>query len=506
MPFGDWLAKWARYTPGKVALVDDATGRRYTYRALNDRADRVAAALGQLLGIKKGDRIAVLAHNCPETLELVFAAGKIGAIVVPLNWRLAVPELTYIVQDAGPRALFYGAEFAQTARDLMQAAAVEFPIPLTPAEHFSSYEDLVESHAGDQGAIRADVSLDDPHLILYTSGTTGRPKGAVLTHGTITWNAVNTQVGWDLHQDDVTLTHTPFFHTGGLNVLTTPLLHRGGTVVLMKQFEASRSLELIERERPTVVFAVPTMFQLMRDLPAFETTDLSSVRFFITGGAPCPVSLIESYAQRGLTFKQGYGLTEAGPNCFTLDAADAVRKAGSVGFPNMHVDVRIVSENGDDCLPDEVGELLIRGPHVIPGYWRNAEASSQALRGGWLHTGDLVRRDPEGYTYIVDRKKDMFISGGENVYPAELERLLGGHPAISEAAVIGVPDAKWGEVGRAIVVASPDAKLTESDVLAFFDGKVARYKLPRSVVFVTSLPRNAGGKVLKAELRDRYGI
>lgn len=505
MPFGDWLGKWARYTPGKVALVDEATGRRYTYEALGARVDRAAAALQHLLGVQKGDRIAVLAYNCPETLELVFAAGKIGAIVVPLNFRLAVPELAYILADAAPKVFVYGPEFSDAARELLREVPVEFPVPYAPGGFAACYEDLLESAAASEGPVKAEISLDDPHLILYTSGTTGRPKGAVLTHGTITWNAVNTQVGWDLRHDDVTITHTPFFHTGGLNVLTTPLMHRGGTVVLMRAFDAAESLRIIERERCTVVFAVPTMFQMMLDTPAFDTVDLSSVRFFITGGAPCPVSLIEAYSKRGLTFKQGYGLTEAGPNCFTLDAKDAVRKAGSVGFPNMHVDVRVVTEDGADAGPDEVGELLIRGPHVIPGYWRNPDASAQALRGGWLHTGDLVRRDAEGYTYIVDRKKDMFISGGENVYPAELERILAGHPDIAEAAVIGVPHPKWGEVGRAIVVVRPGCTVTERDVLAFLDVRMARYKIPKSVVFVSELPRNPGGKVLKPVLRERYG-
>ncbi|MBM3267457.1 MAG: long-chain fatty acid--CoA ligase [Candidatus Sericytochromatia bacterium] len=501
MPFGDWLAKWARYAPEKVALVDDFSGRRYTYLELANRADRAAAALQRLLGIEKGDRIAILALNCPQTLELVFAAGKIGAIVVPLNYRLTVAELAYIVADAAPKAIFYGPEFEATAREILREAPVEFPVPFAGGD-LASYEDLVESPGASEGAVRADVGLDDPHLILYTSGTTGRPKGAVLTHGTITWNAVNTQVGWDLTHDDVTITHTPFFHTGGLNVLTTPLLHRGGRVVLMRAFDAAKSLSLIERERATVVFAVPTMFQLIADLPEFHTTDLSSLRFFITGGAPCPVSLIETYSRRGVTFKQGYGLTEAGPNCFTLDARDAVRKAGSVGFPNMHVDVRVVADDGRDANPGEVGELLIRGPHLFGGYWRNPDATAQATRGGWLHTGDLVRRDEEGYTYIVDRKKDMYISGGENVYPAELERILHGHPHIADVAIIGVPDAKWGEVGLAVVV--PAGQLSEQDVLDHLDGKVARYKLPKAVTFATELPRNAGGKVLKAELRKRY--
>lgn len=500
MYFGDWLSRWARYSPEKVAVVEDATGRRLTYRALNERADRLASVLRLRFGLQKGDRVAIVAHNGAEHLELFFATGKLGAVLVPVNWRLAAEEVKYILADCAPRAVFFGPEFEGLVRGILPELACEFVVPLAGGSMLTAYEDLI-ALGGGQVPEPAEISLEDPHLILYTSGTTGRPKGAILTHGSITWNAINTQVGWDLHQDDVTLTHTPFFHTGGLNVLTSPLLHRGGTVVLMRSFDAARSLELIERERCSVIFAVPTIFQLMHEAPSFATTDLGSVRFFITGGAPCPPSLIEAYARRGVVFKQGYGLTEAGPNCFTLDARDAVRKAGTVGFPNFHQDVRVVDEFDRDVAPGEIGELLIRGPHVFAGYWRNPLATAAALKGGWLHTGDLVRVDEEGYYQIVDRKKDMFISGGENVYPAELERVLHAHPAIHEAAVIGVPDAKWGEVGCAFVALRPEHVLSEAEVLAYLREHLARFKVPKSVQFLDQLPRNATGKLQKPMLR-----
>lgn len=514
MYFGDWLSRWAVYAPEKTALVDVASGRRLSYKAFNERADKLAAALRLRYGIRKGDRVAVLAYNCAETLELFFALGKLGAIMVPLNYRLVEPELQYIIQNSESRLLFFGSEFEGTVKAFLPEVALEYVVPFHEDGLLTSYEELMAvPFTGVPEP--AEIDLDDPWLILYTSGTTGQPKGAVLTHGTITWNAINTQVGWDLRHDDITLTHTPFFHTGGLNVLTTPLFHRGGTVVLMRQFEATQSLQVIERERCTVVFAVPTMFQMMLESPVFHTSDLSAIRFFISGGAPCPVSLIEAYAQSGLTFKQGYGLTEAGPNCFTLDAKDAVRKAGSVGFPNFHLDVRVVDDAGHDVALGEVGELLIRGPHVIKGYWKNPQATAQAIRDGWLHTGDLVRRDEEGYFYIVDRKKDMIISGGENIYPAELEKILHGHPGIKEAAVIGVPHPKWGEVGRAVVVPRDpaslqgaifhEATLTEAQVIMYLHERVARYKLPKSVVFTSELPRNPTGKVLKPALRERFG-
>ncbi len=514
MYFGDWLSRWAVYAPEKTALVDVASGRRLTYRSFNERADKLASALRLRYGIRKGDRVAVLAYNCSETLELFFALGKLGAIMVPLNYRLVEPELQYIIQNSESRLLFFGPEFEGTVKAILPEVSLEYVVPFHDDGLLTSYEELL-SMPFTGVPEPAEIDLDDPWLILYTSGTTGQPKGAVLTHGTITWNAVNTQVGWDLRHDDITLTHTPFFHTGGLNVLTTPLFHRGGTVVLVRQFEATQSLRLIERERCTVVFAVPTMFQMMLESPAFHTSDLSSIRFFISGGAPCPVSLIEAYAQSGLTFKQGYGLTEAGPNCFTLDAKDAVRKAGSVGFPNFHLDVRVVDDAGRDVARGEVGELLIRGPHVIKGYWKNPQATAQAIQDGWLHTGDLVRRDEDGYFFIVDRKKDMIISGGENIYPAELEKILHGHPGIKEAAVIGVPHAKWGEVGRAVVVPRDpaslqdaifnEATLSEAQVIAYLGERVARYKLPKSVIFTSELPRNPTGKVVKPALRERFG-
>lgn len=500
MMHGDWLRRWATYTPEKTALVDTATGVRLSYKAFHDRANRLASTLRSRFHIAKGDRVAVLAHNSPATLELLFALGKLGAIMVPLNFRLSVVELAVQVQDCQPKLLFFGPDFAKP----VQALVAEAPVPhLVPyVAEAGGFEALVAE--GSEAPVEEEVGLDDPWIVLYTSGTTGKSKGCILTHGTVTWNAVNTQVGWDLHHDDVTLTHTPFFHTGGLNVLTTPLFHRGGTVVLMRQFDAAASLELIAKERVTVVFAVPTMFQMMLDAPNFGAADFSSIRFFVTGGAPCPVPLIEAYAAKGLTFKQGYGLTEAGPNCFTLDGRDAVRKAGSVGFPNMHLDVQVVDDEGVVVPHGEVGELWIRGPHVTPGYWKNPEATAAALQGGWLRTGDCVKQDEEGYYYIVDRKKDMYISGGENVYPAEIEAVLHAHPGIAEAAVIGIPDPKWGEVGLAVVALREAGSLGEAEVFEHLKARLAKYKIPKRVAFMEALPRNPTGKVLKPELRKRF--
>jgi fatty-acyl-CoA synthase len=505
MYVGDWLGRRALLTPRKTALVDAATGARYSYAGLNARANRAAHLLRHQLGIAAGDRVAILAPNRIEQLDLIFACGKLGAIAVPLNWRLTPPELAAILHDCTPRALAYAPEYAAVAAGL--CAGPERPRLLALGVAAGADVALAAAYEapGEAPAVESPVEPEDPALILYTSGTTGRPKGAVLSHRMLVWNSINTIVGWELSAQDVTITHTPLFHTGGLNVLTLPLIHCGGTVVLAERFDPARCLELIAAERVTVLFAVPTMFQMMLDAPGFARADLSSVRFFISGGAPCPAALIRAYQARGAPFRQGYGLTEVGPNCFTLQPEDAIRKAGSVGVPNMHLDARIVDDAGRDLPPGAVGELILRGPVVCSGYWNNPDATAAALRDGWFYTGDLVRRDPDGYYFVVDRKKEMFISGGENIYPAEVENVLSAHPAVAEVAVIGVPDPTWGEVGRAVVVLRPGQQATAAELLAFCREQLARYKIPKSVVFAGELPHHATGKIARQEVRARYG-
>ncbi|PLS83209.1 MAG: long-chain fatty acid--CoA ligase [Chloroflexi bacterium] len=504
MYIGDWLGKRELLTPDRLALVADATGSRYTYRQLNERANRLANALRHTFGIRKGDRVAVLAKNCVEYLDALFATGKLGAILVPLNWRLSVEELAYQLNDCTACVLLVGPEFAATGHALRAqtpvAALIAFGDPRVDGA--PQYDDLL-AHATDE-PVTEEIELDDPHIILYTSGTTGRPKGAVLPHRVLVWNSLNTNVGWELRADDVSVIHTPLFHTGGINVLTIPLLHAGGTLVLMREWDPQRCLQLIERERVTVFFAVPTMFQQLLSMPNFVQTDFSSVRFFISGGAPCPVPLIEAYQARGIPFRQGYGLTEVSVNCFTLNPEDAIRKVGSVGRPIFHLDARVVDPVGQDVGPGEIGELWLRGPIVCAGYWNNLEATREAISDGWFHTGDLARLDDEGYYYIVDRKKDMFISGGENVYPAEVERTLYEHPAVLECAVIGVPDERWGEVGCAVIVVRVGTMLTPGEVVHHCQQQLARYKVPKHVLFVDELPRNSGGKVLKPLLRNQF--
>jgi fatty-acyl-CoA synthase len=494
---GEWLDRRAQLSADRVALVDVATGARLSYRALKMRAYALAALLSQRHGIRAGDRVAVLAANCPEYLDALFASTLLGATLVPLNWRLTVPELGAILADCEPALLLHDETYRTPA---VAVVGVRGGPPLLAMAAFPG----ASSDPSARVVPYATPDGEEIALMLYTSGTTGAPKGALLSHRMLTWNAINTQISWGLRESDVAPIFAPFFHAGGLNVLTTPLYHLGGTVVLLQDTSPAAVLRAIAAERCTLVFAVPTVFQQMLESPEFATADLTSVRFCIAGGSSCPLPVIQGFAARGVEFRQGYGLTEVGVNCFSLAPEDALRKAGSVGRPVFHSRARIVDDDDRDVPDGTVGELALAGPHVCSGYWRRPEATAEALRGGWWHTGDLVRRDDEGYYYIVGRRKDMFISGGENVYPAEIEGVLAGHAGIAEVAVLGQPDVRWGEVGLAVVVPRRPGALTAEEVLAFCDGRLARYKIPKAVVFAPALPRNAMGKVVKAELYARY--
>ncbi len=499
----DWLEKRAELTPEKLAVIDAVTEQRLTYREINQRAAKLAEFLYHELGIRSGERLAILAQNRLEHLDLMFAAQKLGALFVPLNFRLAAAELEFILCDSKPRLLFYAADTSELVAKLRGKAGVERFVQLDP-DPSGRPEDVsyarIQAWEDSQPLPTIDEELEAPWLILYTGGTTGFPKGAVLSRRMVTWNAVNTAISWDLGSEDIAPVFTPFFHTGGLNVLTTPLLHLGGTLILMGAFQPGRALEIISRERATIVFMVPAMFQMLAQEPGFEAADLGFVRFCISGGAPCPQVIYETYWARGLVFKQGYGLTEVGPNCFALNFADMRRKQGSVGKPVFHSEARLIDDAGRTLGANQVGELLLRGNHLSSGYWQNQAATDQAFSGGWFRTGDLARRDENGYYYIVDRKKDMIISGGENVYPVEVETALYTHPDILEAAVIGIPHAKWGEVPKAFVVLRAGARLTEEEVISYCRTRLAGYKVPKAVEFRSELPRSAAGKILKREL------
>ncbi|MCU1264882.1 MAG: long-chain fatty acid--CoA ligase [Acidobacteria bacterium] len=495
----DWTARRALSSPDKVAIIDAATGGRLTYKELDERATRLANHLRHHCGIRAGDRIAVLAMNRAEILEAFFAAAKLTAILVPLNYRLAPPELQYILEDSEPAVLLYENEFAPALEQLRPHVAIEHYIELD-GPTAANYEQALR----EASTAAVEVESFDPEmpvLIIYTSGTTGRPKGALLSHRMLTWNSINTTIGWDIISSDITTVHMPLFHTGGFNVLTLPLLHAGGTVVMLRSFAADKVLRALEEHRCTIFFGVPTIFQMMLDSPQFDAIDLSAIRYFISGGAPCPVPLIEAIQKRGIAFTQGYGLTEVGPNCFRLSLDDALRKAGSIGFPTLHSEARIVDETGHDVAPGEIGELILRGGHVCSGYWRNSEATAAALSDGWFYTGDLARQDEEGYYYIAGRAKDMIISGGENIYPAEVEAVLHEHPGVASVALLGLPDAKWGERPVAVVI-SRDTTVTAEEIVEFCAGKLARYKIPKEVFFVQEFPLLASGKVYKRVLKE----
>lgn len=488
---GDWIERWSRLEPERVALVIPERRARWSYADLDAGIRRAQAWLSEVHGVVTGDRVAVLSRNRPEEIELFFACARLGAILVPINWRLAAPEVSFVLGDCEPRVTLFEAEFAPA-----DAATCGTRVALD--EGGAPWADQAPAPGGARRLLES-----TPVMILYTSGTTGSPKGAVLTHGSVLWNSLNTALSWDLSGQDSTLTHTPLFHTGGWNVLTTPLLHRGGKVVLVRAFDADQALGLIDSEGLSLVFAVPTMFESMIRADAFASARLSSLRYFISGGAPCPEEVGRVFAARGVRFKQGYGLTEVGPNCFAISLEDAARAPGSVGVPVHHEEVRLVDEAGEDVPEGEVGEILLRGPHMCAGYWRRPDATAEAIRGGWFHTGDLARRDDRGHYSIVGRRKEMFISGGENVYPAEVERVLLQYPGVRQAAVVGIPHARWGEVGRAFLVAEPGAAPSEEQLVEHCRARLARYKVPKRFDVVGELPLTASGKIAKKELSAR---
>ncbi|GHH35248.1 fatty-acyl-CoA synthase [Streptomyces umbrinus] len=492
---GSWPARRARKTPHRTALIHGDT--TVTYAGLYERTTRLAHALRDS-GVRRGDRIAYLGPNHPSYLETLFAAGTLGAVFVPLNTRLAGPEIAYQLTDSGAKALVYGPTFAGLVAGLPGNSDVR-----TYVEVGAEYDQLLGAASGE--AIDEPVTPDDTCIIMYTSGTTGRPKGAMLTHGNLTWNAVNVLVDQDVITDERALVSAPLFHTAGLNMLTLPVLLKGGTCVLVEAFDPAATFDLIERHRITFMFGVPTMFEHVARHPRWADADLSSLRMLSCGGSPVPTPLIAAYQERGLTFLQGYGMTEASPGVLFLDAEHAVTKAGSAGVPHFFSDVRVVRPDLAPAEIGETGEVVVRGPHVMPGYWGLPDETAAVFHDGWFRSGDAARIDEDGYVTIVDRIKDMIISGGENIYPAEIEDQLLAHPDIVECAVIGVPDEKWGEVPRAVVVPREDVELDPDEVLASLAGRLAKYKIPKSVVLADELPRTASGKLLKSRVRKRYG-
>jgi fatty-acyl-CoA synthase len=506
MNAADILSRRADLTPDREALYDLASGVRYTYKQLDERANCAANFLFERYGVRKGDRVSILAHNSIAYVDLLFGLGKIGSIFAPLNWRLTSRELSYIINDCQPKVLIVGPEFVSVFNEMQDSVQVEHVLSLEGADILGAetYEGSL-SQASVSEPKRPSIAEDDGYCILYTSGTTGLPKGAVLPHRQILWNAINTVISWGLSERDVSPILTPMFHSGGLFVFLVPLFYAGGRIVMARSFDPDASLQLIMNEKCTVILGVPTLFQVWMNTPRFEQADFSHVHFFISGGAPCPPSLIEAWSKaKGVTMRQGYGLTEVGVNCFSMTDEDALQKMGSVGKPIFHSQMRLVDTDGMEMPAGETGELIIKGPHVCAGYWNNPTATAESLRAGWFHTGDMARMDRDGYFYIVGRFKDMVISGGENIYAAEVEAVFREHECVQDAALIGQPDDKWGEVGLMIVACKPDHSTSAEELLEFCQGRLARYKLPKRIEFVESLPYSPYGKVIKAELRKMF--
>jgi fatty-acyl-CoA synthase len=509
----DWIAFHADRTPDKLAMIDQATGRRFSYAEMNDRAARLAGYLQSAWGVRRGDRLAILGKNSTEYFEFQYACIKLGALMLPLNWRLAEQELRFILQDSGTVGLVYDAEFADRvpplkAPPLEHFLRIDFGAP--PVDTLPAYESAIAASEA-RLEMNPRTTHDDPMMIMYTAGTTGRPKGVLITHGMMLWNAVNITTPTGLNYDSVFYCVLPTFHIGGLNLYANPLLHLGGANIIARQFDPGLTLKtLSDRQlRVTHMFGVPSIYLFLSQHPDFAATDLSSIHSWGCGGAPMPTSVLQTYASRGIVLQLGFGMTETSPTVFLIDQRRALAKPTSVGKPLQHTRVRIVREDFTDTAPGEVGEVVISGPNVTPGYWQrpdtNAESFTEDEHGQrWLHSGDAGMIDEEGCIYIVDRYKDMYISGGENVYPAEVEQILFQIDGVAEAAVIGVPDEKWGECGLAILVPGPGHTLDPAVVIAHCQANLARYKVPRQVAFIDALPRNAAGKVLKRELRAMF--
>jgi acyl-CoA synthetase (AMP-forming)/AMP-acid ligase II len=498
------LAKRAHLSPKLEGWVDVATERRFTFEEFNRRSNLIANALLDL-GVKKGDRVALLLMNSIEFMESFFAIAKIGGVCVPLNWRLVPDELSFILSDAGATVMIYGDDFEDQVRELHARGAegskiTEWICVGEPAEFADAYASFTKRASDAEPEVGG--GDDDELYIMYTSGTTGLPKGVVHTHNTAIWACFTINATADIRYGDRSLTLLPMFHVGALAPLTAGI-HKGVVSVVARAFDPSQTWTLIEQEKINTMLAVPAMLNFMLQTPRKDEVEYSTLRWCMSGAAPVPVSLIEAYDAMKIEIHQVYGLTETcGPACL-ISPEDAITKAGSTGKAYFHTDVRVVDGEGNDVADDEIGEIIVAGRHIMKEYWNRPDATAETIRDGWLYTGDLASRDSEGFIFIQDRKKDMIISGGENVYPAEVENVILAHPNVKDVAVIGQPSEKWGESPIAVVVREDDT-LAEGDVLAYCNGKVARFKQPRGAVFVDEIPRNPSGKALKRLLREQF--
>jgi len=498
MNISHWIERHAEFNPNKPALI--STDETLSYADLQQRVQQTAQVLKQSLSIGFGDRIAYLGYNSPDMLVLLFACARLGALFIPLNWRLAAAEHEFILQDAGAKALFLRQDFAASG-DKIQQACPNLQLCASGFQH-TKWPTLTALQATASGTdSNPHVELDAPLLVVYTSGTTGKPKGAVLQQSALFWNALNSLHMHDMQAQDKVLTALPMFHVGGLNIQTTPALYCGATVILQSRFDPAEYLQLLQQYQPSLSVLVPATIQALITHPDWMATDPRCLRLLTTGSSLVPQHLINAVHERGVPVIQVYGSTETGPVAVYQRREDA-EIMGTTGKIGLHCELRIIDSEGNDTESGCSGELLIRGGNVLYEYWGNPQATKDALRDGWYYTGDIGYRDEHGYVYIKERKKDMIISGGENIYPAELEAILLEVPGVQEAAVIGVPDDRWGETPVAVVVAEADALLAKDQVLAVFQDKLARFKHPSDIVFMQDLPRNSIGKVQKYRLRE----
>ena len=508
MNIGQWISKRALLYPERPFLKEE-DGRDFDNRTFDKRVNRMAHALRNL-GLAKGDRVAVLMINSSEFLEIFFACAKTGVIMVPLNFRLAPPELIFIIRDSAPGALIYSPDFAQKVAAIKAAG---LPISrylrhgkgkLPEDQELSDFISLLPE---DEPVPAEEVAINDPLFIMYTSGTTGDPKGAMLSHGNILFGAIHSLVGYGMDKNFRSLVVAPLFHMGALAASATPVVYAGGSLVLKTFYNASEVIKLIPKEKINYMFAVPVMFQMMARSDEWDTADFSNVRYFISGGASIPVDVIRKYQnEKGVGFVQGYAMTET-QRLTSLDLADSIAKAGSVGKEVFHIDMRIVDNEGRDVAPGEPGEILVRGPNVFLGYWNKPDETAKAMEGGWFHTSDMARRDEEGFVYIIGRKQELIISSGENIYPAEVERVIQTVPQVKEAAAVAMPEPdKRGEVVAAFVTIKDGQAITELELINALQGRIADFKIPKRVFFLEEFPRNAAGKILKKELKKQFSI
>ncbi|WP_258105819.1 class I adenylate-forming enzyme family protein [Marinoscillum sp. MHG1-6] len=481
----DWISKWAQLTPHNVAVEECETGRSLTYMECNERAENLSGHLIQNYELKTGDRVMVLAEHALEYVILFSMMQKTGITLVPINYRLANSEINYLIQNCNPTLFISEHKFQEKVNDL------EINVTITWFEDLAKMSKTKPTFPYSP----VETSEDHPAFILYTSGSTGFPKGAIYSHKMLFWNSINTSQSLEITTEDHTINCMPPFHTGGWNVLLTPLLHRGATVALMKKFDPEQLLRLIDQKQSKLFMGVPTMLKMMADCSLFHASSLASLRYFVVGGEALPLDVIRKWHQKGVKIRQGYGLTEVGPNITSLHQDDAESKIGSIGHANFYVDYKIVNEKGERVGSNEIGEFWLKGPMVTPGYWQDQKATDAAITDGWFHTGDLVREDDDGYLYVVDRKKSMFISGGENVYPAEVERVLRTFPSVDEAAVVAVPDQKWGEVGKAYITIRPGQECQVDQIRQFCMDHLAKFKVPRYFEFIPEMPKNGSGKI-----------